>query len=50
MTMNVRGWIHYIDLRTAKGMQKEPREFALGAKAVFAEQFPSIATALGWLS
>ena len=34
MTGSVRSWIHYIDLRSANGTQKEHMDIALGAKAV----------------
>ena len=32
MTGSVRSWIHYIDLRSANGTQKEHMDLALGAK------------------
>jgi len=49
MTGSVRSWIHYIELRSANGTQKEHMDIALDAKRVFAEQFPICAEALGWL-
>ena len=48
MTGSVRSWIHYIDLRSANGTQKEHMDIANDAKRVFKEQFPSIAEALEW--
>ena len=48
MTGSVRSWIHYIDLRSANGTQKEHMDIALGAKKIFIEQFPSVAEALEW--
>ena len=48
MTGSVRSWIHYIELRSANGTQKEHMDIALDAKRVFAEQFPICAEALGW--
>jgi thymidylate synthase (FAD) len=42
MAGNVRSWIHYIQLRTANGTQKEHREIALECKRVLLEQFPSL--------
>ena len=48
MTGSVRSWIHYIDLRSANGTQKEHMDIALGAKEIFTEQFPSVAEALEW--
>ena len=48
MTGSIRSWIHYIDLRSANGTQKEHMDIAKDAKRVFKEQFPSIAEALEW--
>ena len=39
----VRSWIHYINLRTANGTQKEHMDLAEGCKKVFIEQFPTCA-------
>lgn len=44
----VRDWIHYIELRTGNGTQKEHMELALECKRIFTEQFPIISKALGW--
>ena len=49
MTGSVRSWIHYIDLRSANGTQKEHMDIALGCKDIFKEQFPSVAEALEWV-
>ena len=49
MTGSIRSWIHYIDLRSAHVTQKEHMEIAEGVRAIFAEQFPIISEALGWL-
>jgi thymidylate synthase (FAD) len=46
MCGSVRSWIHYIKLRTKPSTQKEHRDIALGAQAVFNEEFPNIAKAL----
>ena len=48
MTGSVRSWIHYIDLRSANGTQKEHMEIAEMVRSVFAEQFPIVSEALGW--
>ena len=48
MTGSVRSWIHYIDLRSANGTQKEHMDIANECKCIFAGQFPVIAEALGW--
>ena len=49
MTGSVRSWIHYIDLRSAHGTQKEHMDIANDAKRVFCEQFPICAEALEWI-
>jgi len=48
MSGSVRSWIHYIDLRSANGTQKEHMDLANDCKAIFVEQFPIIAQALDW--
>lgn len=48
MTGNVRSWIHYIQLRTTQGTQKEHRDIALCCKQIFTEQLPTIAEAMEW--
>ena len=48
MTGSCRSWIHYIDLRSAHGTQKEHMDIAKDAKRVFCEQFPICAEALEW--
>jgi len=45
MTGNLRSWMHYIDLRSANGTQKEHMDIALECKRIFAEQFPVITEA-----
>jgi thymidylate synthase (FAD) len=49
MSGTVRSWIHYISTRTDETTQKEHREVALAIKAIFIEQLPITAKALGWL-
>ena len=49
MTGSVRSWIHYIDLRSANGTQKEHMDIANSAKEIFCEQFPAVAEAMGWI-
>jgi len=49
MTGSVRSWIHYIDLRSANGTQKEHMDIANACKEVFVEQFPTCAEALEWI-
>tara|TARA_B100001059_G_scaffold215965_1_gene233942 strand:- start:361 stop:996 length:636 start_codon:yes stop_codon:yes gene_type:complete len=48
MSGSVRSWVHYIDLRSANGTQKEHMNLANECKAIFVEQFPVIASALDW--
>lgn len=48
MTGNVRNWIHYIELRSENGTQKEHADIALAIKEIFKEQFPAISEALEW--
>jgi len=48
MTGSIRSWIHYIELRSANGTQKEHMDIANSCKAIFKEQFPGIAEALDW--
>ena len=50
MTGSVRSWIHYVDLRSAHGTQKEHMAVAEGVRSIFAEQFPTVAQALDWVS
>jgi thymidylate synthase (FAD) len=49
MTGSCRSWIHYINLRSANGTQKEHMDIALACKEVFKEQFPTVAEALEWV-
>lgn len=46
MTGSVRSWIHYIDLRSANGTQKEHMDIANDCKCIFSEQFPNVSKAL----
>ena len=48
MTGSVRSWVHYIDLRSANGTQKEHMDIALECKKIFKEQFPTVAEAMEW--
>jgi thymidylate synthase (FAD) len=49
MTGSCRSWIHYINLRSAHGTQKEHMVIAEDCKKVFAEQFPAVSEALEWI-
>ena len=48
MTGSVRSWIHYINLRSAHGTQKEHMEIAESCKNVFKKEFPVVSEALEW--
>ena len=48
MTGSVRSWIHYIDLRSANGTQKEHMDIANACKCIFICQFPAVSEAMGW--
>ena len=49
MSGSVRSWIHYIDLRSGHGTQKEHMDIANECKSIFTEQFPTVAEALSWV-
>ena len=48
MTGSVRSWIHYIDLRSAHGTQKEHMDVARAVQCIFLGEFPIVSEALGW--
>ena len=48
MTGSCRSWIHYIDLRSAHGTQKEHMDIANACKGHFIERYPTVAEALEW--
>ena len=50
MTGSCRSWIHYINLRSAHGTQKEHMDVAEGVRSIFCDQFPTVAEALDWVS
>ena len=50
MTGSVRSWVHYIDLRSAHGTQKEHMDVVKGIRNIFTEQFPTVSQALDWVS
>jgi thymidylate synthase (FAD) len=45
---SIRSWIHYIELRSGHGTQKEHMIIANQAKEIFCQQFPIVSEALGW--
>ena len=48
MTGTCRSWIHYINLRSSNGTQKEHMDIANACKEVFKEVYPDVAEALDW--
>lgn len=48
MSGSIRSWIHYIDLRSGHGTQKEHMNIANECKSIFNQEFPLISEALGW--
>ena len=48
MTGSCRSWIHYIELRSAHGTQKEHMNLVENVRSIFTEQFPTVAEALNW--
>tara|TARA_B100001094_G_scaffold308566_1_gene341349 strand:- start:292 stop:1029 length:738 start_codon:yes stop_codon:yes gene_type:complete len=48
MNGTIRSWIHYINLRTANGTQKEHMDVALQCKDIFTKHLPIISEALSW--
>jgi len=49
MSGSVRSWIHYIELRSGHGTQKEHMDIANACKNIFTEQFPTVAEAMEWV-
>jgi thymidylate synthase (FAD) len=49
MSGSVRSWIHYIQLRSSNGTQKEHMEIANYAKQIFVENLPIVSKALEWI-
>ena len=48
MTGSCRSWIHYINLRSAHGTQKEHMNIANECKEIFKQKFPIVSKALSW--
>ena len=49
MTGSCRSWIHYINLRSSHGTQKEHMDIANECRKVFIYQFPVVSEALDWV-
>ncbi len=48
MTGSCRSWIHYINLRSGHGTQKEHLIIANKCREIFSKQFPTVSIALDW--
>lgn len=46
MSGTIRDWIHYIDLRSGNGTQKEHRDIAEDIQKIFDKQLPTVAAAM----
>jgi len=49
MTGSIRSWVHYIELRSGHGTQKEHMDLVEEVKGIFKEQFPTVSEALDWV-
>ncbi len=50
MTGSCRSWIHYINLRSGHGTQKEHMDIAKECKNIFSKEYPVVSSALNWLN
>lgn len=48
MSGSVRSWVHYLNLRSSHGTQKEHRDIANNIKNIFVDQLPVVSKSLGW--
>jgi thymidylate synthase (FAD) len=48
MTGSCRSWIHYIQLRSGHGTQKEHMDLVENVRNIFVQQFPIVSQALNW--
>ena len=48
MTGSCRSWIHYINLRSGHGTQKEHMDIAIACQQIFCRQYPVVSQALEW--
>lgn len=45
----IRDWVHYLNLRTANGTQKEHADIAKAIQSIFIEKLPVVSKSLGWV-
>ena len=50
MNGTLRSWIHYIQLRSGNGTQKEHMDIAKECKLIFSKEYPVVSSALNWLN
>ncbi|NDB57776.1 FAD-dependent thymidylate synthase [bacterium] len=48
MKGSVRSWLHYLQLRSGNGTQKEHREVAEAIKCIFICEYPDVSKAMEW--
>ena len=48
MSGSIRSWMHYIDLRSSHGTQKEHMDLVENIRGIFKKEFPIISEALSW--
>lgn len=48
MSGTIRSWIHYINLRSSHGTQKEHMDIANNVKDIFIQQLPVVSQSLEW--
>jgi thymidylate synthase (FAD) len=48
MNGTLRSWIHYLDVRTKEGTQKEHRDIAIEIRKTLLESLPTVGLAVGW--
>jgi thymidylate synthase (FAD) len=48
MSGSVRSWVHYLNLRSSHGTQKEHMYIANSIKDIFVDQLPIVSKSLGW--
>ena len=50
MSGTIRSWIHYINLRSSHGTQKEHMDIANNIKRIFIQQLPVVSQSLEWIN
>ena len=50
MSGTIRSWLHYCELRSSNGTQKEHADIAKAIRSIIAEKMPDVAKAFNWSS